>query len=122
MTMILIMIGLVILIGIGIKLGTTYDYEGFGVGIAVLSGVVLFVALLFLPANYFREVSNINDYYAVKSTIEESRKNDISEIERAALTTKIIETNEWLANVQYWNKTIFDIYVPNEVMNLKPLK
>jgi hypothetical protein len=88
----------------------------------VLSGFALFAALLVWPLNYYGTKEEIAEYHAIKATMQEARRGNTSEIERAALTNKIIETNQWVVNAQYWNKTIFDIYIPDEVEQLELLK
>lgn len=61
-------------------------------------------------------------YYVLKETIEEARKNDNSELERAALIQEIAEYNKDLANAKYWNKTIFDMFIYDGLAELEPLK
>lgn len=48
--------------------------------------------------------SDINDFESIRSSIYEERKDSITSYERVAITTKIIEKNEWLAHEQYWAK------------------
>lgn len=90
--------------------------------ISAASGVFLFFALVMWPVSYYGTKSGIVQYHALVETIEQSRQSEISDIERAALTIKIFEANMQIASCQYWNKTIFDIYIPDEVMELKMLK
>lgn len=83
---------------------------------------MLFSVIVLIFLNSYTVKGEIAEYYAVKATITNSRTTDIAEIERAALTQKIIETNKWLAKIQYDNNTIWDIFIPDEVNNLEPLK
>jgi cell division protein FtsB len=89
---------------------------------AFLFGVVLTVALIALPVQYYSGKAEVQRYYALKETIDQSRQNKASDIERAALTKEIANYNKDLAEVKYWNDSIFDIYVPDDLANLKPLK
>lgn len=120
--MILIFIGLILLCGLGIYMHQKDEWEMGWAITSIITGMVLFVALIMLPISYYNDMSKIKQYNSAEATIQEARTKNISDIERAALTTKIIDENQWLANEQYWNKTIFDLYIPNEVMKLQPLK
>lgn len=106
----------------GLYLAKGYKYDIPGTVMAMVCGMVLVVALIVMPFIYCVEVSDIQMYHATKATVEASRGQDVAYIERAALTQKIIDVNAWLGRVQYWNQTIFDPYIPDEVMELEPLK
>jgi hypothetical protein len=124
--MILLTIGSVILLITGILLANYSNGDGFlfpvSFIVSILSGGALLFILIGWPANYFTNLDGIQQYYATQQTIEQARVKGIDSIERAALTQKVIETNQWLASTQYWNKTIFDRAVPDEIETLKPLK
>lgn len=120
--MIAILIILAVLFVVGVYLASGYEYDGIGLALAGVCGIILFFALSILPLNYYGTKGQIVEYQAIKTSIEDARQGNISEIERAALATKIITTNQWVASSQYWNKTIFDIYIPDEVEQLELLK
>jgi hypothetical protein len=90
--------------------------------LSFLFSTVTIIALILLPISYYNGKAEIKRYYALKQTIEDSRKKEISDIERAALTKEIAEYNADLASVKYWNDTIFDIYIPDELAELDYLK
>lgn len=124
---------MLILIGLGIVMGflvymSVHDsgFENFWIGVPTLiCGVVLVIALIAIPINRMDEKGKIRVYHATKSTIEIARNNDEivnSSFENAALTKEIIDINAWLANIQYWKNTCWSIWIPAEVMDLKPLK
>lgn len=75
------------------------------------TGVVLFLLLLFLPINYYSGKAEVERYKVLKQTIENSRAVETSGIERAAILSEIAEYNKDLANVKYWNNTIFDWWI-----------
>lgn len=93
-----------------------------GVVLTTICSLVLYVILLALPISYYKEIGNIQSYYAIKATIETAREQNLTHIERAALTQRIAEVNSWLARKQFWNQTIFDPFIPDDVMKLAPLK
>jgi len=86
-----------------------------------------------IGSSYICQKSFPAEYNAIKTTIENARpthlyrSNPVSgfDIERAALANKIIEINQYLASVKYWNSCaygIFDWAYPDEVVKLPMLK
>jgi hypothetical protein len=61
-------------------------------------------------------------YQATKQTIDESRKGGISDVERAALTNKIIEINQELASAKWTKQHFFGDTIPQEYADLPYLK
>jgi hypothetical protein len=98
------------------------EWNGFALASSFVFSFATIIALIILPISYYDGKAGIKRYYALKQTIEDSRKNGISDVERAALTKKIAEYNADLASVKYWNDTIFDIYIPDELAELDYLK
>lgn len=90
--------------------------------IAVFSGIVLLVALIALPVNYYSTKAEVDRYHALKETIEEARRGEVSEIERAALIQEIAGYNKDLASAKFWNDTLFDIYIFDGLTELEFLK
>ena len=127
MIILLILTG-IFLIGIGVwifgnKNFGDYDAEDLGVLVSIISGILLIICLTTMSAVYYDTMSEINQYNAAVISIETARENDnLNDYERAALTLKIITMNEWLANAQYWNDSMWDEFIPDEVMNLQPVK
>jgi len=120
MGMVLIWLALLCLTILGFVMSEDFDVGWFV--LAAISGCVLFIALVAFPVVHIEARSFIVKYHAVKETINQSRQAEISDIERAALTNTIIAINAEIADCQYWNKTIFDIYIPDKVMELELLK
>lgn len=83
--------------------------------------VILVISMILWPISYMVELNNIEEFKAVEKTLPIIR-DTTSEFENFRLNEEIIEQNKWLATAQYWNKTIFDTWIPDEVDNLKPLK
>ncbi len=112
---------LFILLLIGIYL-IKKEWEVIGGVLIMVSSVLLVIALIIFPLKRFIINEEIEQYRAVKLTIDNSRGLINSDIERAALTTQIIEINKWLSALKYENETLLDIFVPDEVMELEYLK
>lgn len=98
-----------------------YDMEVLTMIGSVVSGFLLFIAIITIPISRMEVKSEIRKFNQTISTIAIARKN-AGEIERAALQHDIIEKNNWLQNQRYWNETIWDIYIPDKVMKLKFMK
>ncbi|MCR4291730.1 MAG: hypothetical protein NUV76_02515 [Candidatus Kuenenia sp.] len=91
--------------------------------VMTLIGIVSLASLLIiLFISRIDTKSYLIRYESVKSSIEIARKDGIHEIERAALTIKIIDINRDIAVAQYYNKTFLDIFIHDSVMDLLPLE
>lgn len=112
---------LILLFIVGIFLYRTNSNE-LGYCISFLSGILIVGVAIIWPVNYYSNLANVEVYNSTKNTVELSRSKEISEVERAALTTKIIEVNEYLAKAKYWNKTFFEDMVPDRLAELDYLE
>lgn len=119
--MIIICLVLLVLISLGSVLYSR-DFDVLGPCISFIClTILLFVAILW-PLNYYTEMENIQRYHAIKATIENSRLVENTEFERVQLTQQILEVNTWIESSKYWNNTIFDRAIPDEIENLEYLK
>jgi cell division protein FtsX len=92
-----------------------------GVILVIFSGIFLIICLVSLVTNPIEVRGDINKFLATKTTIEAARKTGI-DIENTAVQHKIIESNQWLAKQQYFNSTIFELWIPDEVDKLKQIR
>ena len=95
--------------------------EPLGFTLIAIGGFCLFIALIALPINIMTVYSDIAEYKSVELTIEQTRNND-NQLENIALQHKIIDSNKWLASQLYYNSTLFDLWIPDEILELKPLQ
>ena len=87
------------------------------------SGVLLLIAVIFVPISRMKDASVIAKFRETRDTIERARENsETKPLENAALQTKVIESNRSIRNIQFWNSTIFDLWHPDEVENLEPIR
>jgi len=119
--LIILIIAIITLTGWLLHKYTNYDDLG---GITMIfGGIGIVFCLIFIAVNHPVTHRNIQKYHSVKKTIEDSRGTPMSNWERAALTNTIIEWNANIAEAQYWNENIWtDIFWPDEVMELEPIK
>jgi len=116
----IIIIPLAVLTILGLIIFNLSDcYEGLGFFMTGLGICSLFMCLITIPINHLGVKDNIVEYQSVKETLKESRKNE--SIENAAFSVKIAEMNQWKSSAVYYNG-IFDLWIPDEVENLKPIK
>ena len=100
----------------------TEVFETAGVTLIVVFGSVFIMTCVVWPMKYFSSVWDYRDYMVVKQAIEDSREQNVSEVERAALLNKIIEENKKLASAKYWNNTIFKDMIYDKYAELPYLK
>ena len=99
-----------------------YDiYAELPAALWLLSGGLLFVAGVSLPLNRMGVHGDLVRFEATLATIEAAR-NDQQTWESAALQQEVVSANRWLANAQYWNHTIFDIWILDAVDELTPIR
>jgi len=79
------------------------------------------IALIVWPMAYYGDISRIQYFKSVQQTAERGRSGD-QHLEGAAFRLEIAERNGWLAKAQYWNDTIFDQFIPDEVDSLTPIE
>jgi hypothetical protein len=120
--MLIVTIVLVVLIIGGILLDRFNVTCGGGVALAATFGLVLVLWLLIWVMNYSDNAAGIQEYKAVQQTVENSRQNGTSELERATLIEKIVEENEWLAGCNYWNGTFVGDMIPDDIATLEPIQ
>ena len=115
----LILISLVAVFIIGCLL-IKIDFDG-GVILTLLSGCFLVVALAGFPVEHIQTKAEIVEYEATRQTLESARKNG-NDWELAAIQTRVIESNRWLLKKQYYNSTIFDIWIPDAIDKVEIIK
>ena len=118
---ILIILAILLFIGLLLSRSRGYDAEIAGIILSVLSGVLLFFALLGIPLNRLEINGQIQEFYAIADTARNARESDDG-MESAAYRLKIAEANQWLAKSQYWAGTTFWIYFPDAIKELEPIE
>lgn len=124
--MIILLLCAVLLIG-GVALCYRYHWPDFtngsiiGFVSTIIGGVCLLIALVALPINIMDTKSGIAQFRALEATAEAAREGGLG-LEMAAYQMKVAEANQWLADKQYWNGTVFGLWVPDEVDNLTPIR
>jgi len=116
-----ILITLAIITAIGVFMVKEGDLSLTGTMAAIVGGVGLFTALIFLPLSRMSTESHIAQFKAISSTIQGARSRGES-IENAAIQIKVSGANEWLASAKYWNGTVFDVWIVDEVESLDEIQ
>ncbi len=96
----------------------------FPVFLAVLyGGVALTVGLIAMPFTRMNSRAEIKKFQSIQQTFNKARANkSINPLEMAAIQQKAVAENAELAEIQYWNQTIFDWWIDDGVMELKPIE
>ena len=122
----IILVGLGIVLAVGIVLWVSFIDECNGAEIAggimtIISSILLVGALIGLPLQRAETQRFLRQYSMIRTENDRARiEGDV--IERAALRTQINDYNSQLVTYQFWNDTIFDIYVPDEVMSIELIR
>lgn len=119
---------ILICLAVGMVLGAAVVYFAddcewcgvLGVVLALLCGMGLLVAGIALLEEHHRTSAEIAAFHQVRASVEAARER--GDIESTALALKIIEVNSWLVKKQYWNGTCFDLWIPDEVDELEPIR
>lgn len=94
-----------------------YDWEGLGVIFCLAGGLGLIMCAMTIPLKRMQWRSKFVEVEAIR----QSRTTD-SEIEAAAWRMKVAEVNAELASGRYYNRTVFDIWIPDEVESMEPIQ
>lgn len=121
MTILLICV-LLILIGIVIfRSSNRISTTGIGEGLIFFGGITLAISLIIIPMHHMSTHSQIVKFNSLEDTIENARNNEMY-FETVSMQRRIAKKNEWLSTQKYWNDSVFDIWIPDEVEKLEPLE
>lgn len=113
----LLVIGQLLCVGTG-----EYDDRRFvGRMTQMLGGILLLLSLIGLIFHPLSVRSDLEEIKAVRSTVEVARA-DGETLEDAALQQKVADYNADLASYKYWNGTIMDWWIPDQVEQVKPIR
>jgi UDP-N-acetylmuramoylalanine-D-glutamate ligase len=99
------------------EVSTTYSETDIWGGILTTIGVIACIGMLLaMPLTHLSYHGDIAAFQQTKKTINKARKNNA--LENAALTQKIVESNQWLRRNKYWNDNALDMYIPDEIDTL----
>jgi len=88
-----------------------------------MSCILLGIMLLCIPLIRMSVRNDIIKFNTTNKTLNNARQNKTSDIERAAILKDVINRNNFLITIQYWNKNLItDIFIPDEIDNLKPME
>jgi len=105
-----------------------------GLVMLVLIGMALGTCLAILPLFRIEIHAQIARFHSVRQSVEAARNGNTAEdieraamldkiVERAALSHKTVEANEWLARSRYYaSRWYLDVFWPDEVLMLEPIR
>jgi hypothetical protein len=89
---------------------------------ALTSGLLLSMALIFLPLEHMGAHARIQEIQAIQQTADRARLHGGRALESAAFQVKVAEANAWIAKKQYYRQTVFALWVPAVVDDLEPIE
>lgn len=88
-------------------------------GLSILFGAIITVSLVVaFSLNYYNCKAEILAFQETRLTYEKASANGDNIVE----AFQAVESNRWLRKQQYWNETIFDIAIPDEIMKWEVIK
>lgn len=99
--------------------GGWFDFDGIGGVVTLIAGILLLIASVTLALNRLDLHTEISQFGMVRETAEQAEALDVAT--DVAFRLKVAEVNQWLVEVQYWNHTLMDWWIPDEVDKLEPI-
>lgn len=120
MTLFFILLSLAILgIIVSIK-SSEYDFAGFMIAVLAIITLIFHIVVWSLSSYHYNK--RVVQREAFTSTLEYARENN-HQLELAAITQEILQWNQELESDKYDNSLfVFDCYIDDRVMNLKPIR
>ena len=98
----------------------SFNFEALTMACLIIGGFFLLVSLILLPIQRNSTSADIEAHKAIGRTMVETRRHEISELERIGLTQDVLETNMKLAKAKYYaNSPWFGIYYPKKVIDVE---
>lgn len=95
-----------------------YDFWGiFSISFYVLV-VIILVGMGWI---WFQTKNDIAEFKGLQETVVLMRKAD-NKFEKVSVIRDVAKYNSWLKSIQYWNHTIIDPAIPDEVDALKLIR
>jgi hypothetical protein len=86
----------------------------------IIVGVLLLICSISIPVERCGFNSNIKKLQAFEMTLDNMRQKE--SIENAAIQMEVAKWNQWIAGKKYWNDTLFDIWIPDEIKTIEFIK
>lgn len=97
-------------------------YDEFLTTIMIMVGCFgVVVSLITIPLNRLGNLSRIEKIKAVQITLASGREIE-KNYESISFQLKISDYNEWLASAKFYNQTVFDIWIIDEIDSIDFIK
>lgn len=114
---IVIVCAVVLAIGVCLLVWGSWGWEAIGIISALTGGLGLLLCVSTIPLNRMAWQSTFVEVEAIRT----SRASD-DPVEGAAWRMKAAEVNAHLASGRYYNGTVFDIWIPDQVESIAPIE
>jgi hypothetical protein len=115
---ILMVCAVFLMVGLALIFWGGLDWEVHGMIANLVGGVGLAFCVTTIPLERMGWKSTFLEIEAIRET----RGTDTAGIEDAAWRMKAAEVNAKLASGRYYNSTMFDLWIPDQVDDVEPLK
>ena len=95
--------------------------EGIGVVLILFGAVGIAAIAISLPLIHSSIKSEILQFEETRAIYKQACEEGLN-IEVAAIELGVAGHNRWLRSKQYWNGTILGMFIPDRVMELKPIR
>ena len=86
-----------------------------------LCGAILAIGLIVKPMGDVKIKAQIWEFKSIRLTLKTARANE-NNLEVAAIQTKVMDANAWLARKKYYKTTLLSWWVPSDVLDLEPIE
>jgi len=118
----LIILSVLILFVLGIVVfKKSLNFDGVGLFLMVAGGVLLFICLIAFPVVHLDTMNFIAEIHSVQESFNEARGSG-TDLENATILKTVMKANWLLASRKYYNTTIFDIWIPDAIMEVCSVK
>lgn len=98
----------------------SWEAEIFGIALLLVGGSATVGCAISLPMNRMEVRAGIARLEAVRAS--RSMVEGTSNLEVAAWRVKVAEVNADLAEFKFYNKTAFDLWIPDEIEAVRPIQ
>ena len=92
-----------------------------GSSLMMFCGIMLAIGLMCKPVCDLQTKAEIREFKSIRLTLETARTNE-NNLEVAAIQTKVMDWNAWLASNKYYKTTLLSWWVPSDVLDLEPIE
>jgi hypothetical protein len=105
------------------SLTKNWIWRCYGMGVAWTVLLITSAMLMMVPVSRLYFTAKINEFHAVKTTIENAReKRNMNDFELRGIQVVAAQWNGWKAYWKTWDRVpVVDFYIPDDIKSLEPI-